>query len=332
MISTSPLTTHLTVLKTLALIFSTHYKPVDLSTLANELIQTLIARRAKACRKARATSCHQGSSITYFLLFWLTWPGSYTPAASKTGKSPNRPNNRRHFLFSEATSVLYPTKPCQCSSEEPLRFVITKQKLKLGTHYHGVGVCNEVTQGIQESLVLHHLGIDVVQLGHTDCSSFPHVGVLILEALAQGLAQVLCDFIHADAAHGAHGQRTDQRVGVLTVLHRTQTNLHQQTLIPAARTRLLLLKQHLSDYALRARQLFQIRDKRALLLHRNVLHCLKVFPSYKIVTWVSLHSPSKAAFNVIQQLSWRGSSQHPKSHHRQSKLLLANLPGLKEQE
>lgn len=66
MISTSPLTTHLTLLKTLALIFSTHYKPVGLSTLANELIQTLIARRAKACRKARATSCLQGSSITIF--------------------------------------------------------------------------------------------------------------------------------------------------------------------------------------------------------------------------------------------------------------------------
>lgn len=89
----------------------------------------------------------------------------------------------------------------------------------LGICYHGIGVCNQVTQGIQESLVLHHLGIDVVQLGHADSCSFPHIGVLILQTLAERLAQVLRDFIHADAAHGAHGQGTDQRVWVLTVLH-----------------------------------------------------------------------------------------------------------------
>lgn len=222
MISTSPLTTHLTLLKTLALIFSTHYKPVGLSTLANELIQTLIARRAKACRKARATSCHQGSSITYFLLFWLTWPGSYS---IQNRQKPKQTKQQKTFpvFWGNKCSLPNKTMPVQQRRTSEVCDYQTKNSSDaLGTHYHGIGVCNQVPQGIQESLVLHHLGIDVVQLGHADCSSFPHVGVLILEALAQGLAQVLCDFIHADAAHGAHGQGTDQRVGILTVLHRTQ--------------------------------------------------------------------------------------------------------------
>lgn len=84
--------------------------------------------------------------------------------------------------------------------------------------YHGVGVCNEVAQGIQKALVLHHLCVDVVQLGHANSRSLAHVGVLILQALAERLTQVLGDLIHPDAPHGAHGQGADQWVGVLTVL------------------------------------------------------------------------------------------------------------------
>ena len=39
--------------------------------------------------------------------------------------------------------------------------------------------------------------------------------VFILEAFPKGLAEVLCDLLDADAAHRAHGERADQRVGVL---------------------------------------------------------------------------------------------------------------------
>ena len=39
--------------------------------------------------------------------------------------------------------------------------------------------------------------------------------VFILEAFPKGLAEVLCNLLDADAAHRAHGERADQRVGVL---------------------------------------------------------------------------------------------------------------------
>lgn len=95
--------------------------------------------------------------------------------------------------------------------------------LKISVHhqldtYHGVRVSNEISQGVQEALVLHHLGIDVMKFRHTNSSRLPHVWVLILEALPQRLTQVLRDLVHSDAAHGADGQSPDQRVGVLTVL------------------------------------------------------------------------------------------------------------------
>ena len=40
-----------------------------------------------------------------------------------------------------------------------------------------------------------------------------------LQAALQRVAQVLCDFVNADATHGPHSQRPDQRVGILGVLH-----------------------------------------------------------------------------------------------------------------
>ncbi len=77
-----------------------------------------------------------------------------------------------------------------------------------------------------------------MQLGHADGGGLAHVGVLVLEALAQGLAQVpaeagwsegdlgdnetwyaLGDLVDADAAHGADSERTDQRIRVVAVLY-----------------------------------------------------------------------------------------------------------------
>ena len=68
--------------------------------------------------------------------------------------------------------------------------------------------------------------VDVEQLGDADGGGLAHVRVLVFEALSQRLAQVLDDLVHADAAHGAHSQRTDQRVWVLTVLQKTTYNQH----------------------------------------------------------------------------------------------------------
>ena len=39
-----------------------------------------------------------------------------------------------------------------------------------------------------------------------------------LEAALQRVAQVLCDLVYANAAHGADSQRPDQGIGVLRVL------------------------------------------------------------------------------------------------------------------
>ena len=90
-------------------------------------------------------------------------------------------------------------------------------------HYHGIGVCNQVTQRIQKSLVLHHLGIDVMQLCHTDSCSLSHIRVFILQTLAKRLTQILGDLVHPDASHCTDSQSTDERVWVFTVLQVDRT-------------------------------------------------------------------------------------------------------------
>ena len=56
-----------------------------------------------------------------------------------------------------------------------------------------------------------------------------------LEALAKGFTEVLGDLVHANAAHCAHSQRTDQGVRVLTILkthtHRIVKTLKRSTLV-----------------------------------------------------------------------------------------------------
>lgn len=88
---------------------------------------------------------------------------------------------------------------------------------------HGVGVSDQIPEGIQEALVLHHLGIDVMKFGHTHCCGLPHIGVFILQTLSQRLAQVLSNLIHTNAAHCTHSQSSDQWVWILTVLKRERT-------------------------------------------------------------------------------------------------------------
>ena len=87
--------------------------------------------------------------------------------------------------------------------------------------HHGVRVRDEVFEGVQEALVLYQLGIDVMELGHAHGRRLAHIGVLVLQALPEWLAQVLCDLVNADAAHGPYRQGPDEGVGVLTVLRGT---------------------------------------------------------------------------------------------------------------
>ena len=85
---------------------------------------------------------------------------------------------------------------------------------RVGDH-HRVRVAEQIVDHVEEALVLHELAVDVVELGDADGRRLAHVGVGVGQALAQRLAQVLDDLVDADAAHGAHGQRPDERVGVL---------------------------------------------------------------------------------------------------------------------
>lgn len=91
--------------------------------------------------------------------------------------------------------------------------------------HHGVRVSNEISERVQEALVLHHLGVDVMKFSHANGRRLPHIWVLIFQALPQWLTEVLGDLIHPDAAHCADGQSTDKGVGVLTVLEANKTEL-----------------------------------------------------------------------------------------------------------
>ncbi len=84
---------------------------------------------------------------------------------------------------------------------------------------HRVRVGEQVLEHVEESLVLDHLRVYVVQLRDADGRRLAHVGVLVLEALPQRLAEVLGYLLYADAAHRAHCERADERVRVLAVAH-----------------------------------------------------------------------------------------------------------------
>ena len=57
-----------------------------------------------------------------------------------------------------------------------------------------------------------------MQFSHTYGRRLPHVWVLVLEALAEWLTQVLSDLVNPDTPHGSDSQGPDQGVWVLTVL------------------------------------------------------------------------------------------------------------------
>lgn len=84
--------------------------------------------------------------------------------------------------------------------------------------YHGVGVRDEVFKGVQEALVLHQLGINIVELCYTHSSRLPHIRVFVLQTFPQRFTEVLCDLVHANAAHCTNSKGTDERVGVFTIL------------------------------------------------------------------------------------------------------------------
>jgi len=95
-----------------------------------------------------------------------------------------------------------------------------QRHINRGTN-HWVRVGQKIAQAVEKALIFHKLSVDVMQFGHTDGCCLAHVGVFILQTLAQRFTQVFSDLVHSDAAHRPHGQRSDQRITVLTVLNAT---------------------------------------------------------------------------------------------------------------
>jgi len=85
-------------------------------------------------------------------------------------------------------------------------------------HHHGIRVADQILEQIQKALLLNQLRVDVIQLGDAHGRRLPHVRVLVLQTLAQRVAQVLGDLVDADAAHSSDRQSSDQGIGVLAVL------------------------------------------------------------------------------------------------------------------
>jgi hypothetical protein len=61
-------------------------------------------------------------------------------------------------------------------------------------------------------------GCNVVEFGYADGGGFTNVWVFIAKGAGEGFTEVLCDSIHADAAHGTNGKCSDERVGVIGIL------------------------------------------------------------------------------------------------------------------
>ena len=92
-------------------------------------------------------------------------------------------------------------------------------------HHHRRGIADHAAKTLDEALVLAALRIHIVEFRNTDSSRFTHVGIHIVDALAQGHHEVLHDLLDTDACHGAQSQGTDQRVRVFTI---TDKGIHCQ--------------------------------------------------------------------------------------------------------
>eukprot|EP01137_Pigoraptor_chileana_P028939 Opistho-2@13440 len=98
------------------------------------------------------------------------------------------------------------------------RLVDLRERCNRIGNNHGVRVREKVAELVKEALCAREAWINVVQLGDADGGSLAHIRILILEALAEGVAEVLCDLVDTDAAHRADGKRADEGIWVHAVL------------------------------------------------------------------------------------------------------------------
>lgn len=219
-------------------------------------------------------------------------------------------------------------------------------------HYHGIGICNQVTQGIQKSLILHHLGIDVMQLGHTDGCGLSYIRVFILQTLAQRLTQILRDLVHPDASHRTDRQSTDERVWVFTVLRGDRicskqicTAGHWYLLCRQNQAALISNKNH-PDYMLKTGSYFRSGIKGGTYSFAETFYTIsrwfQATIACKTAISVSLGSPQAKLLSTWSS-SWIWSTAklerqlsplktQPQATFRQNKILVSGLSGSREQE
>ncbi len=80
-----------------------------------------------------------------------------------------------------------------------------------------------------KTLFLNKGGVNVEDLSDADGGRLAHIGILVLQALAEWLAEVFGDLVDTDAAHGAYRECADQRVGVFAVLRHQSRLIEQRT-------------------------------------------------------------------------------------------------------
>ena len=91
--------------------------------------------------------------------------------------------------------------------------------------HHRVGVRQQVSEHVEEALIFDQLRVDVVQLRDTHSGRLAHVWILVLQTLAQRLAQVLSDLINTNTAHCSHGKSANEGVVILTILQNNRIRL-----------------------------------------------------------------------------------------------------------
>lgn len=90
-----------------------------------------------------------------------------------------------------------------------------------GETNHGIGVRQQVPELVQESLVLHQLSVDVVELGHTHGCRLSYIRILILQTVPQWLTQIINDLVHPYTTHRPDSQGSNKWIRIFTILIKT---------------------------------------------------------------------------------------------------------------
>ena len=78
-----------------------------------------------------------------------------------------------------------------------------------------ISVVDEVFEQFEKLLFLDEFWGDLVHFGDAECPCLADVGVLILEGLLEGVAEILDDVFDSDAAHGPDGEGSEEGVGLV---------------------------------------------------------------------------------------------------------------------